>query len=239
MKNVSSFLFVFLLACIASKSGYSEPGDVLNIQLGGTTPANYTNGAAINDNTQVWNRLTNVDVTTVNNLQYSGGASTDISVTYDTPVYAGGISTSFKSSSLDFALFRGYMGTNNLYDGYINFSGLPSGTYNVYVYMQGKKTVSISSLQMNVTTPASNEIFSLSNDGKANVLIDGTNWVMKTVIVTDGTLDMAIEKDSLLNGIQIQHISNTVPEPGNVILLGIGGVLVFWFIRLNGSTFNA
>lgn len=233
MKNVSCLLLLLLQTFFFSNSGYSSPGDILNIQLGGTITSLYNNGAAINDTAgQKWNRLTEVDVTTLNNLQYSDGTSdNDISVTYNTPVYAGGISTSFTSSSLDFTLFRGYMGTNSLSNGYINLSGLENGTYNVYVYVQGKKTASVSSLQMTLITPVNNEIISLSNNGKANVLIEGTNWIMTSIVVTDGTLDMVIEKNSLLNGIQLQQISTVVPEPGNVMLLGIGGILVFSFIR--------
>lgn len=232
MKNISCFLLVLLQTFFLSNSGYSSPGDILNFQLGGTITSLYNNGAAINDTAgQKWNRLTEVNETTLNNLQYSDGKSNNISVTYNIPVYAGGISTSFTSSSLDFTLFRGYMGTNSLNNGYISLSGLDNGTYNVYVYAQGKKTAAVSSLQMTLITPVSNESISLSNNGKANVLIEDTNWIMTSIVVTDGTLDMVIEKNSLLNGIQLQQISTVVPEPGNVMLLGIGGILVFSFIR--------
>lgn len=228
MKNRISFLIILFMTNISSIPVFANPGDILNIQLGGINSSAYTNGAAINDNTQIWNRLRSTSLTTVNNLMYYNSGSTDktgISVTYHSNM--GSTSTMFPSSSLDVKLMKGFAKTTDTV-GFFNFSGLTNGTYNIYVYSQAAPNKSQTS-HLTVTSNFESKDFTLTNTGNDKLFIENTNWMMKTIVVTDGTLNFSLGTDSYLNGIQIQQITDAVPEPANIVLIGVGGILLFGF----------
>jgi hypothetical protein len=71
MKNLKSLLLLAALTTyINSNCAAAKAGDILNFQFGGGSTSAYTNGAAINDNTQIWNRLRSTAVTTVDNRHW-------------------------------------------------------------------------------------------------------------------------------------------------------------------------
>jgi hypothetical protein len=125
---------------------------------------------------------------------------------------------------------KGYMLSSPTKTGYLYFSGLDNGTYQLYVYSQGKKNVA-SSMQLTATTSLDSYIFSLSNNGTVTELTENTNWMMQTIIVSDGILNINVFDNSVVNGIQLYQTGNAVPEPGSIVLIGIGGIFIFGYMK--------
>jgi hypothetical protein len=119
-----------------------------------------------------------------------------------------------------------------LANGYMNLTGLEkNASYNLYVYSQTNIDTATSPLTIN----ANGAEFSTSgNDGTPNTFQSGANgnYIVHTVTTdASGNLNLVFSSASAnaaINGLQIQ----AVPEPQSVMLLGVGGVLVFAYLRL-------
>ena len=232
MKKIILSIFATVLLGMNSVA-YGAVGDIINIQLGSGAPL-YDNGAAINDDSgQTWNRIILEDEQTIANLQYSDGSFSGVSVN-DYMSGTAGLSktaTAFPEGTTDQPLMRGYLFTDEDETGYINLTGLDAGTYKVYVYSQVG-----TDLPGNLDMTANGASYSLSNNGDSTSLIEGTNWMVKTVTVAaDGKLSMSFAENSQINGLQIE----AVPEPGSVVLLGIGGAFVLGLKRLKSKEESA
>jgi hypothetical protein len=192
----------------------------LNFDLG-EYPYKY--GAAINGDEQTWNPIDDPGMV-FNHLKYSDGVTSNVSVSMNLIGEEQGLS-SITGDNQDF--MNSYFITS-LDANTIDISGLSAGVYNVYVYSQ--RTMSLASeLQMTASTDGGHLYsFSLSNDGSPTSLMPDVNWQVQSVLVgSSGTINMLLSDTSAINGIQIQ----AVPEPGSVVLLGIGGVVALSQIR--------
>lgn len=203
---------------------YGEVGDLINIKLGGSP--SYDNGAAINNvSGQYWNSYASTDQASWATLLYSdygvSGASIQYNMTGTTGLDETG--TAFPDGGIDTPLMRGFVSTDAYNTGTLTIQGLSAGEYEVYVYSQIDKDLT-SKLNMD----ANGVSYSLTNNGSLTELTKGQNWVSHTVVVGDnGLLNMSFAKDSQINGIQIE----AVPEPGTIVLLGVGSAFLLGFRR--------
>ena len=111
--------------------------------------------------------------------------------------------------------------------GIINFTGLTPGTYKIYVYSQNENN----EINNAVLITANSVSFStVTSDGLRNTYESPYNYAVATVTVgADTNLSMTFKGYGTgqgdVNGIQIVPIE-AVPEPGSVILVGIGGIIL-------------
>jgi hypothetical protein len=228
MKNLIFLLSALLVMCFTSRQGFAAPGDIINIQLGGSPY--YDNGAAINnDSDQYWNHFSSTDQDTWATLLYSTGALSSASIEYNMTGTTGldATGTSFPDGGIDTTLMRGFVSTDAYNTGTLSVQGLSAGTYTLYVYSQIDQDLT-SSLDMT----ANGVDFTLSNNGSPTALTKGVNWISHNVEVgDDGLLNVSFAADNQINGLQIQ----AVPEPGSVVLLGIGGAFVLGLKRLRSK----
>ena len=237
MKKLNLVLAVFLIVCFSSRFTYAAIGDVINIRLGGDSRDSYDNGAAINDESeQTWNMQKYAGERSISNLLYSDGTKSGVSLTeyMSERKSIDANATAILESNKDQVLMRGYLATTKGATGSFNFSGLEAGCYEVYVYSQiGDGAPG------NLDLTANGVEFHLSNNGDLTTLTEGQNWVSHTVHVSnDGLLNMKIASNSSINGIQLKAVTPSIepmPEPGSVVLLGVGGIFIFGIMRLRRS----
>lgn len=130
--------------------------------------------------------------------------------------------------------------------GIVEFTGLTPGSYRVYVYSQNENNEPNNAVQITANTV---NFSTVASDGLRNYFESPYNYAAATVIVGNDTkllmtfsgLSATTQGD--VNGIQIASMKSieAVPEPGSVMLLGVGGILVFWFMNLKArkeSEFN-
>lgn len=231
MKKLTVLLTALILMGGTSQ-GLCDSGlgsDLINIQINYNTPI-YNNNAVIGDATYKWNQVTdNGDFT---NLKYADNGTSNVSLHLDSNALEKGLSAvSNKDHDLMNSYCRFIVDPADLtYGHFIDITGLSAGQYNVYVYSQGATNVA-EQMQMSATGDGglTSYDYSLSTSGNEASLIEGTNWqVQKIIVDSSGTINMTFTSDaSIINGIQIQ----AVPEPGSIVLLGVGGVLALLQVR--------
>jgi hypothetical protein len=233
MKKLIFLLSALLVMCFTGIQGYAAPGDLINIKLGGSP--SYDNGAAINDlGNQYWNSFAATDQATwaplfKSNLTLSG-ASIEYNMTGTKGLDATG--TAFPDGGIDTPLMRGYVSTDNFNTGTLDIQGLTAGTYTVYVYSQIDKNQTSS---LNMTANGVN--FTLTNNGSLTSLTQNQNWVSKNVVVaSNGLLNVSFATNNQINGMQILE---AVPEPGSIVLLGMGGIFVLGLKKLRSKEESA
>lgn len=230
--------------------GAAYAGTLINIQLGNLSTL-YNDGAAINDGSQTWNQFKKNGTQTYNYLKYSNNASSTVSVTESMTTTGNWVSasTSFKNAT-DLPLMRGALSTGGTGTGYFYFSGLTRGTYDIYVYSQGKAADQVNNIDISVITSAGASSIQFTNDKNAIELTQATsttagNWYKKTVIIDsavagygagNNNLILTMGSNQLINGIQLEYVGAVpVPEPDTVLLLGVGGVFFVGFMRSRAS----
>jgi hypothetical protein len=246
MKKLAVLITALVVMALTSEQAEAGLQDVINLRMGSDTP-DYTLGAAM-DNTsgQAWNVLQIAGGDIVNNLVHADGSvtgpDTGVTVNYN---FGGSYFTEAPGiTNPDQApLFQGFFYQSVGSTGTVEFSGLAAGVYNIYVYSQVTDD-SPATLDLTTQTSAGSYAMSFHNSAsqftdlaKAAGTGDAGNWAKQTVVVGsnvsthDGysyNLVMSFAGGSSVNGIQIE----AVPEPGSVVLLGVGGVFVFGFTRM-------
>lgn len=216
MKKILYILAGLLVIQFAGSPLYAAVGDLINIQLG--SGYTYTNGAAINDDVQYWNKFTSPEGDNAD-LFYSNNTLSTAKLTYAVDESVSIRGSNIVMNSTDRNLFSGYLIIDQNSSEFI-LQGLDAGTYDLYVYSQVASNNS-SSLQFTANGVSG----SLTNNGTLTSLVEGANYLKTSVVVSDaGTLAISIAGNSQINGIQLLQTS-TAPEPASMVLLGVGGVL--------------
>jgi len=152
--------------------------------------------------------------------------------------------TGTSMASPDTNLMKGFATTDATHTGSFNFTSLAQGYYNVYVYSQNTTGLT-SKVNMTATTAGHSYTFTINNLTSTQTALTPTpdvngNWIMQTVYVgADKKLSMAVGNNTLINGMQIESTIAAVPEPGSVILLGVGGVFVLGLMKLRSKDESA
>jgi hypothetical protein len=220
--------------------GRAYAAQLININLITDGGAAMTGAAAIGTAGDIWNEspvgsltdfndMVGIDPnTTPFNLVNSSGL--DSGVTLDAFFF--GTSNLSSTSFVDGAgkqLMQGYV----LGSGYMTLSGLGANqSYVLYVYSQAETGVANTSSTL---TAGSVSFDTPINNGNASTFIKGVNYTSHIVTADSaGSLTVTVSTlnaNSAINGFQIQ----AVPEPKSVMLLGVGGVLVFAYFRLKSN----
>lgn len=210
--------------CFTSGPSYADP--VVNIQFGmGDDPYDGGGIAYHATTSQTWNLVDYMDGTDVP-LQYADGSDGPVkfSIYMNGEVVSLGKNTggsAFTPDNPDQNLMLGYLRSDDTYTADMSITGLPPGTYNIYIYSQCAAGVP-GALMATASTSGNTYHISIANAGEDSSFIEGVNWLKTTLVISDGTLSMSVDKDTVgtINGMQIE----AVPEPGNIILLGVGGI---------------
>jgi hypothetical protein len=243
MKKLIFLLTAFLVMCVNGKPAYAA-GELINLQFGGGDAA--TNGGAVNNvEGQYWNYIVSEGTQSLTNMVYADGMTTStVSVNETMTTSTGMVTNATAYTGKDIGLMTGYFSTSDVQHGTFSFTGLTAGEYKVYVYSQ-RETGNNSYLNLGLTTAGHSYAINIANNSDLTGLTSGTglnpaaNWASQKVLVgADGTLNMTTGFNNAINGIQIE----AVPEPGSVILLGVGGIFVLGALRIRakeGTAVNA
>lgn len=230
MKKRTVLLMALASMCFTSKQVLAD--SLINIQFGYGDFLYKGGGAANNDTGRWWNLIDEYDYTGVT-LQYSDGNDSPVTFDFHLNGEQVGISRSYSAFEPDDpdqqSLMLGYA-TNAPSDpsepsnATMTLYGLSPGFYEIYIYSQAEINTD-SELYATATTSGQVYSIEMGTDGTAEQLEVNNNWMKATVAITDGTLTMSVVPGTvgIWNGFQIQP----VPEPNSVILLGIGGLVLF------------
>ncbi|RXK85152.1 PEP-CTERM sorting domain-containing protein [Chlorobaculum sp. 24CR] len=232
MKKLLSLLFV---AGMLWSNQALAAVSYINVNYTSIGGGGYTGAAEIGKAGDTWNtiglgRSTSIDNTTSNLFDVNGDA-TGVSVrTTGTAddiggwVATGGDVNGFHGTSYE-GLMDGYLfAYGATAGGTITFSGLSAGTpYDVYLYSEGDSATD--GRQLGVTVNGSYYTTSPSV-AVADSFIAGQNYLLIHA-TTDAIGNLAIgynqaALEANINGVQIA----AVPEPGTIVLLGVGGLAV-------------
>jgi hypothetical protein len=229
MKKISFLLlFVTLLNCFVTQA---YAGTLININFKKNSLAgnNYTGIAQSPSSGTYWNNLYTFNDTSValkNSLNVNTSAT--VSYVFDSKPY--GVTTLPATN-----LMNSYLDTGINKTGTMSFSGLTNGYYNVYVYSQGVTGTTTSSLNVSVN----GTVYSTSNTSSSLTTFQlNKNYLVIPVSVTKGTLVMdyygSATTSGYLNGLQLDYVA-ALPEPGSLMLLGVGGMIILVFLRLRSK----
>ncbi len=236
MKKILSLLAALSLFGFNSASAVVP---LINVNYTTTTGGGYTGKAVIGYDGDQWNTISlgrgaSFSNTTFNLINSSGSATgVSVTTTGQGSIDSGGWlpTESWQYSGFHYTSYVGLMdgylfahGSNpsNAY-GTITFSGLASSSsYDVYIYTQGDTATP--NRQLGVTVDGI-DYTTTPSVASASTFIEGQNY-LKINALTDASGNLAISynqqaMEANINGIQI---AGSVPEPGTVVLLGIGGI---------------
>ncbi|WP_167599354.1 PEP-CTERM sorting domain-containing protein [Chlorobaculum sp. 24CR] len=235
MKRLTALLMVLIVMCFASDQADAETS-LINIQFGRGLPENiYYGGGVVNTDPTLnltWNQVNDTYYDPFQ-LLYSDGDESNAYLSVDVSGEVKQVSSS-SSAIVDTdptkKLMLGHLSSDADYYASMTITGLKPGLYNIYIYSQGVLNVP-SELSATATVTGGSYNIHLESDGLTPSLLEGTNWLMLPVVISDGNFSMSVNDLTIgtLNGVQIE----AVPEPGSVILVGIGGIIVFWRFRMN------
>ena len=231
--------FIYLLLMLGMMSVWNNQqakAELINIQFV-TEPAlqEYSGAAVIGSPGDTWNLIdgSNVgsEVSLVNSLNEAiSGATVNsdgIGLGDNSPS-----SNGFGSTGTGLLMNQFLVG----FDHGISFSGLtPNTTYDLYVYSQGAMA-NENSARLNVQVNGGSTSTTVPFLNSDSQFIEGKNF-LKLFATTDATGALSIHYSGYdsgvgyINGIQLQSGSSPTPEPGTMILMGIGGLTVVLFRR--------
>jgi hypothetical protein len=221
------------MACIVSATSVADPSKIANatvtisvvppppdgqkvisLDFQGTATAMVTSETAGIVPKKFWNEAAGASGTMA--LVDETGAGTNARATWTSP---NGWSTPITSSAGNYKMMKGYLDANNNQSAVVTITGLPTGTYDIYVYTDGDNGQAsrtyIYSAPANpdtsiVDSPGSNYAGTLTlNKFYLKDTITGTSFTItaRPGATSDGTPRAAI------NGIQIVPIMVVPPEP--------------------------
>ncbi len=244
MKKLTVLITALAVTCFSGGRAYAAVGDVINLQLGSSFSFYDLGGAIDSTPGQTWNQIVSSGSNSFGELQLSGGMGSGVSLDY---YYMDGSSNTVTTSFTDLnnqPLMVGFLSNGDLSTGTFQFSGLAAGKYKIYVYSQIDSGTPSTLDVTPITSVSTYSKISFANAGNYTGFTNATNtgfgnWAVKTVDVGNaigpdyGSANLVLNVSTLssINGIQIQ----AVPEPGSVVLLGLGGVFMLGIIRLRSK----
>lgn len=236
MKTLSRVLCIAMVSLISAGRGFAT--ELINLNFGKSYTGMAVSPAGTDSDT--WNYINYASLSSYNlNNGYAPDKAFKLldSKNLETTVEL----TQFSSSSLNnissYTAFPGNTLMNSYaqatpgHTGTIEFTGLTPGTYKLYVYSQNEKNTT----NYAVSITANGVTFSTQkSDGTLDHFVSPDNYATAIVTVSSDTA-LSISFTGIggqgdINGIQIESIE-AVPEPENITLLGIGGILVFGFMK--------
>lgn len=239
MKKRTMLLMALVAMCFASNEAGAATS-LINIQFGrGRSDDIYYGGGVVNTDPTLnltWNQVNDTYYDPFE-LLYSDGEKSKVYLSVDVSgevVQVASSSSAINDTDPTKKLMLGYLSNDDTYFANMYITGLNPGLYNIYVYSQGA-IGSQSELSATATVESGTYVIYLQNDGYTDYVnqdTEGKNWLMAPVLIgSDGNLSVSVNESSIstLNGFQIE----AVPEPGSVILVGIGGVIILGRFRIN------
>ena len=245
MKSIFYALLVLVLVLL---SGTPEVSAALyNIQFTNKDPYTgtayasstlYTNADYGVDNGQYWNKFADVKSQLPSVTVRDASALSSITFKYNrdnTGTNNSNIGLSTPSIGMGFVdtgyvdLMSGF--TSSSVKNNLDFAGLATGTYELYVYTQSD----VSGQSLRILDKNSNLLVQTTRTSvnAESTFKSGQNYIHTYVYVTDGTLKLKYNSLSggtaVINALQLSQVSSSVPEPTSVILMCIGGL--FFVLR--------
>jgi hypothetical protein len=213
-----------LLVIVAIQLSISADAQVISINFaGGGGPGAPTSLAATDVAGVVavanWNNATG-SVGTLNSLIDNNGAATTASVSYTSN---NTWTTGIPNTNANERLMQGYLDTTDIIGTTVTVTGLPSATYNVYVYTlgdesgrEGAYTIGTNTQNTSPTLPFSNFVL-----GDNYALLEGVTGTSFTLTAN------AVDFRAPINGIQIA----VVPGPSSLCTFALLLSPGIWLLR--------
>jgi hypothetical protein len=243
MKNLLRGVFVTIILAVSAGNVYAGTS-LININF---NKVSYTGAGVVGTSGDKWNTFVGVSIQGYNksiknskpymqpiSLVNSTGASSGVSITdysFDSLNTIDDVSESFSVLAVGHNLMNGYAQTFTGNTSYVNLTGLkPGQNYRITVYSQNEMNTINYELETRLNNGTSVVYMDTGQDmGNASTFVYGQNYVQGFITPSStGTLTISFNSIggsaldfSPINGIQIE----AVPEPRNVVLLGIGALL--------------
>ena len=239
MKKRTILLMALAAMCFTSEEAGAATS-LINIQFGRGNPEDiYHGGGVVNTDPTLnltWNQVNDTYYDPFQ-LLYSDGEKSEAYLSVDVSgevVQVASSSSAINDTDPTKKLMLGYLSSDDTYYANMSITGLKPGLYNIYVYSQGALGSPIE-LSATATVESGSYVIYLQNDGYTGYVdqdTEGKNWLTAPIFIgSDGSLSLSVNDLSIstLNGFQIE----AVPEPGSVILVGIGGIIILGRFRIN------
>ena len=227
------YLFAMLVFLGLSSIAHAKVGDLVNLEYAGNI---YSGSALLGGG--YWNSTSGYNTTITLNLSTSTAripvVGPDMTFTNDSGTIISNTGKSSAMSGTSYAtLYDGYM-TESVGSGTITFSFLdPKATYELAVYSQQESGVPNKVLQINGLTV-------LTNDNSMSSFTSGVNNATITNLYSSNSGTLTISYLGSLNGLQLLQTGATgsapAPEPASMVLMVVGGIFVFMYVRKSHST---